>query len=153
MSLQLLMIDPPQRVLGTRKDQRRAACHVLLQVAVSRRHQDADRKFGTHLLNRFHSSRYPTKPADTAHKFTAAENNHIVFVRKNKFFEVPLTHNGVDLSEAELQLYVFVYPSLATHHLTLQLPGKLNESSSWLETNLAYQLVSLLVKIVTFGPR
>ncbi|KAF9646180.1 acyltransferase ChoActase/COT/CPT [Thelephora ganbajun] len=54
----------------------------------------------------FHSSRYPTKPADTARKFDAVKNNHIIFVRKNKFFEVPLAYNGIDLSEAELQVQI-----------------------------------------------
>jgi carnitine O-acetyltransferase len=118
--------SPPQRISGTRKDQRRTTRHVLLQVAVSRRDSSTDRNFGTKLSSRFHSCRYPTKPADTAHKFDAAENNHIVFVRKNKFFEVPLAHNGVELSEAELQVYVFAYTDLVTHLIALQLPDKLN---------------------------
>ena len=61
------------------------------------------------LLVSFHSSRYPAQPADTARKFNAVKNNHIAFVRKNKFFEVPLVHNGVELSEAELQVYVFMH--------------------------------------------
>jgi hypothetical protein len=86
-------------------------------------------------LNRFHSSRYPTKPADTAQKFDAAENNHVVFVRKNKFFEVPLAYNGVELSEAELQVYVLVRLYRVVHLFTLLLPDKSRESSSWLEMN------------------
>ncbi|KAF7298898.1 Carnitine acetyl transferase [Mycena indigotica] len=52
----------------------------------------------------FHSCRYPVKPSDTAHKFDPATHNHIVFVRKNKFFQVPLAHpSGKELSAAELE--------------------------------------------------
>ncbi|KAI0087716.1 acyltransferase ChoActase/COT/CPT [Irpex rosettiformis] len=55
----------------------------------------------------FHSSRYPVKPSDTAHKFSAAEHNHVVFVRKNKFFKVPLaTPEGRELTAAELEVQV-----------------------------------------------
>jgi carnitine O-acetyltransferase len=51
----------------------------------------------------FHSSRYPTQPSDTARKFDAATHNHIVVVRKNKFFVVPLTNaKGQEVSYAEL---------------------------------------------------
>jgi hypothetical protein len=121
-------------------------------VAVSRRHSSVFLVIGAQLLHRFHSSRYPTKPADIARKFDAAENNHIIFVRKNKFFQVPLAYNGVELSEAELQVYVFVslscYPPFHS-----QTPGKLNESSSWLGTNLAFRSVLSRLKIVTFGQR
>jgi len=52
----------------------------------------------------FHSSRYPTKPSDTAEKFDHATNNHVVVIRKNKFFEVPLSHNGKELTAAELEV-------------------------------------------------
>ncbi|KAI5122447.1 hypothetical protein M0805_008759 [Coniferiporia weirii] len=51
----------------------------------------------------FNASRYPTKPSDTARKFDAAANNHVVFIRKNKFFEVPLVHGDRALSVAELE--------------------------------------------------
>lgn len=54
----------------------------------------------------FNSSRYPTKPSDTAHKFDAATNNHVVFLRKNKFFEVDLTPGGRELSLTELEQQV-----------------------------------------------
>ena len=108
MILRLPNVDTPQRVPGAREGQRRTARDVFLQVAVSPRHSSVYPDFGTHRLNRFHSSRYPTKPADTARKFDPAENNHVIFVRKNKFFEVPLAYNGIELSEAELQVYVFV---------------------------------------------
>ncbi|EMD39824.1 hypothetical protein CERSUDRAFT_112084 [Gelatoporia subvermispora B] len=55
----------------------------------------------------FHSSRYPTKPADTARKFDAAAHNHVVFVRKNKFFLVSLTdESGRELSAAELEAQI-----------------------------------------------
>ncbi|RDB15196.1 Carnitine O-acetyltransferase, mitochondrial [Hypsizygus marmoreus] len=54
----------------------------------------------------FHASRYPTIPSDTAQKFSAAENNHIVVLRKNRFFVVPLTNpvTGQELSAAELEV-------------------------------------------------
>lgn len=52
----------------------------------------------------FHACRYPVKPSDTAEKFDLKENNHVVFVRKNKFFEVPLAHaDGKWLSTKELE--------------------------------------------------
>ncbi|KAJ8515364.1 hypothetical protein ONZ45_g7198 [Pleurotus djamor] len=53
----------------------------------------------------FHSSRYPVIPSDTAKKFDPATHNHIVVVRKNQFFEVPLVNgHGMDLSAGELEV-------------------------------------------------
>lgn len=53
----------------------------------------------------FHASRYPNKPADIAKKFDSQAHNHVVFVRKNKFYEVSLTSpEGYELSEAELEV-------------------------------------------------
>ena len=55
----------------------------------------------------FHSSRYPTKPSDTARKFDASKHNHVVFVRKNKFFTVPLANaDGHELTAAELEAQI-----------------------------------------------
>ncbi|KAI0260206.1 acyltransferase ChoActase/COT/CPT [Gloeopeniophorella convolvens] len=55
----------------------------------------------------FHSSRYPTIPSDTAHKFDPATHNHVVFVRNNRFFEVQLAHpDGTELSAADLEAAV-----------------------------------------------
>ncbi|KAJ7600807.1 acyltransferase ChoActase/COT/CPT [Mycena floridula] len=55
----------------------------------------------------FHSSRYPTKPSDTARKFDPSTHNHVVFVRKNKFFAVPLlSPSGQELSAAELEVQI-----------------------------------------------
>lgn len=55
----------------------------------------------------FHACRYPTKPSDTAKKFDPKAHNHVVFVRKNKFYEVLLaTPEGHELSEAELEVCV-----------------------------------------------
>ncbi|KAH7884917.1 acyltransferase ChoActase/COT/CPT [Phlebopus sp. FC_14] len=55
----------------------------------------------------FHASRYPQKPIDTAKKFDAKIHNHIVFVRKNKFYEVPLvSRSGKELSVAELEIQI-----------------------------------------------
>ncbi|KAL6301959.1 acyltransferase ChoActase/COT/CPT [Sparassis latifolia] len=55
----------------------------------------------------FHSCRYPEKPSDVAHKFDARENNHVVFIRKNKLFKVPLADaSGRELSSAELEAQI-----------------------------------------------
>lgn len=51
----------------------------------------------------FNSCRYPVKPSDTARKFDPQSNNHVVFVRKNKFYEVPVVIDGVPLSTKELE--------------------------------------------------
>ncbi|KAF8073434.1 acyltransferase ChoActase/COT/CPT [Lyophyllum atratum] len=53
----------------------------------------------------FHASRYPKIPSDTAAKFSSVEHNHIVVLRKNRFFVVPLAHpdTGAELSAAELE--------------------------------------------------
>lgn len=47
---------------------------------------------------RFNSTRYPVKPSDTATKFDPSTNNHVVFVRKNRFFEIDVS----ELSTADL---------------------------------------------------
>ncbi|KAG8214728.1 Choline/Carnitine o-acyltransferase-domain-containing protein [Butyriboletus roseoflavus] len=55
----------------------------------------------------FHACRYPVKPCDTAAKFDPPTHDHVVFVRKNKFFEVPLaSQEGVELSAAELEVQI-----------------------------------------------
>lgn len=52
----------------------------------------------------FHSSRYPTKPSDTAQKFDPATNNHIIVIRKNRFFIVPVADiTGHEYSAAEIE--------------------------------------------------
>ncbi|KAF9555322.1 acyltransferase ChoActase/COT/CPT [Agrocybe pediades] len=52
----------------------------------------------------FHSSRYPVKPSDTAEKFDPKTNNHIVVLRKNRFYVVPLANSaGVEFSAAEIE--------------------------------------------------
>jgi len=54
--------------------------------------------------SRFNSSRYPTKPSDTAQKFDPKENNHVVFIRKNKLYELPIVDaEGSELSGKELE--------------------------------------------------
>ena len=55
----------------------------------------------------FHSSRYPVKPSDTAQKFNPTTNNHIIVIRKNRFFLLPLvdiTGNEYSAAELEIQL-------------------------------------------------
>lgn len=55
----------------------------------------------------FHSSRYPIKPSDIARKFDPSTHNHVVFVRKNKFYAVPLTKEyGKELTAAELEVQI-----------------------------------------------
>ncbi|KAI0345883.1 acyltransferase ChoActase/COT/CPT [Trametopsis cervina] len=55
----------------------------------------------------FHSSRYPVKPSDTARKFSPSEHNHVVFIRKNRYFKVPLsTPEGRELTAAELEVQI-----------------------------------------------
>ncbi|KAF5374161.1 hypothetical protein D9615_008834 [Tricholomella constricta] len=54
----------------------------------------------------FHAARFPAVPSDTATKFPAAQHNHVVVLRKNRFFVVPLVNpaTGLELSAAELEL-------------------------------------------------
>ncbi|KIY45195.1 acyltransferase ChoActase/COT/CPT [Fistulina hepatica ATCC 64428] len=55
----------------------------------------------------FHACRYPVVPSDTARKFDPATHNHVVFIRKNKFFSVPLVNaSGQELSAAELEIQI-----------------------------------------------
>ncbi len=63
---------------------------------------------GSFIWFRFHASRYPNIPSDTAHKFDPATHNHVVFVRNNRFFEVQLARaDGTELSAADLETYGF----------------------------------------------
>ncbi|KAG8904608.1 Carnitine O-acetyltransferase mitochondrial [Tulasnella sp. 403] len=64
----------------------------------------------------FNSSRYPVKPSDTARKFDPNTNNHVVFVRKNKFFEVPVVIDGVELGTKELEAQIAEIIELAGPH-------------------------------------
>jgi carnitine O-acetyltransferase len=55
----------------------------------------------------FHSCRYPVIPSDTARKFDPATHNHVVFIRNNRFFEVPLSYtDGAEVSAADLEACV-----------------------------------------------
>ncbi|KDR82388.1 hypothetical protein GALMADRAFT_237669 [Galerina marginata CBS 339.88] len=52
----------------------------------------------------FHSTRYPVKPVDTAQKFDPKTNNHIIVLRKNRFYIVPLANaSGIEFSAAEIE--------------------------------------------------
>jgi len=52
----------------------------------------------------FHSTRYPVKPSDTAEKFDPQTNNHIIVLRKNRFFVVPLADaSGREFSASEIE--------------------------------------------------
>ena len=64
-------------------------------------------------LSRFHATRYPAIPKDTAQKFDSATHNHVVFIRNNRFFEVELAHpDGTELSMADLETYEFTFNQL-----------------------------------------
>ncbi len=55
----------------------------------------------------FNATRLPTPNVDSAQKYDPNTHNHIVVVRKNKFYEVPVVDDkGNWLSEAELEGYV-----------------------------------------------
>jgi carnitine O-acetyltransferase len=51
----------------------------------------------------FNASRVPAKPADHPVKYPAAENKHIVVIRKNQFFKVMHEVNGQQLNTSELE--------------------------------------------------
>lgn len=51
----------------------------------------------------FNCCRIPADPADYPQKFSAEENQHIVVVRKNQFYKVPLVLNGQALNVSELE--------------------------------------------------
>lgn len=51
----------------------------------------------------FNACRVPAKPADYPVKYPAAENKHLVVVRKNQFFKVAHEINGQQLSTKELE--------------------------------------------------
>ncbi|PVF97619.1 putative carnitine O-acetyltransferase mitochondrial precursor [Serendipita vermifera] len=54
----------------------------------------------------FNSARFPTAPADTAKKFAPEQNNHIVFVRNNRFYEVPVVVDGKEVSVRDLEAMI-----------------------------------------------
>lgn len=52
----------------------------------------------------FNATRLPTSPIDTAKIYDPNQNNHVVVVRKNKFYEVPVVdESGEWLSATELE--------------------------------------------------
>lgn len=51
----------------------------------------------------FNCCRRPAKGTDYPVKYDAAENQHIVAIRKNGFFRIPTHHNGQQLNAAELE--------------------------------------------------
>lgn len=62
----------------------------------------------------FNTCRYPGKEIDTAKKFDPDTHNHIVVLRRNKFYEVPIMASSGDfLSEADLQQFVWPQGSSA----------------------------------------
>ncbi|KAG8789941.1 Carnitine O-acetyltransferase mitochondrial [Serendipita sp. 398] len=51
----------------------------------------------------FNAARIPTAGSDTAKKYPADSHNHVVFIRKNRLYEVPVVVNGKQLSVSELE--------------------------------------------------
>lgn len=51
----------------------------------------------------FNNCRMPKKPSDYEAIFDPVNNNHVVVLRKNKFYVVDTFHNGKQLSTNELQ--------------------------------------------------
>jgi len=51
----------------------------------------------------FNCCRIPAKGADYPLKYPAADNTHILVIRKNQFFKVPHQHNGKQLTTKELE--------------------------------------------------
>ncbi|KAL4803563.1 acyltransferase ChoActase/COT/CPT [Aspergillus unguis] len=51
----------------------------------------------------FNCCRIPSDPADYPQKYDPKENQHIVVVRRNQFFKVPLAVNGRPLNVSELE--------------------------------------------------
>ena len=69
----------------------------------------------------FHSTRYPVTPSDTAEKFDPKTNNHIIVLRKNRFFVVPLADaSGREFSapEIEAQLNNIILHAGSQTHVT-----------------------------------
>lgn len=53
----------------------------------------------------FNACRYPVEGKDTAKKFDPRSHNHIVAIRKNKFYEISIVDaQGEFLSEADLRV-------------------------------------------------
>lgn len=52
----------------------------------------------------FNSCRFPRKDVDTTEKFDSRVNNHMIIMRRNKFYELQvIDDSGVFLSEADLR--------------------------------------------------
>jgi carnitine O-acetyltransferase len=51
----------------------------------------------------FNCCRIPAQPEDFPRKYSAAENQHIIAVRKNQFFKLPLVVDGQALNVSELE--------------------------------------------------
>lgn len=51
----------------------------------------------------FNNCRMPKKPSDYEAIFDPVNNNHVVVIRKNKFYVVDTFHNGQQLSTSELE--------------------------------------------------
>lgn len=94
-------------------------------------------------LRSFHSSRYPTKPSDTARKFDASNHNHVVFVRKNKFFSVPLADStGRELTAAELEAQIERVIQLAGESKTAPIGALSAENrDTWADVRLVYTVL------------
>lgn len=72
----------------------------------------------------FNACRYPEKPEDRTEKFDPAQNNHIVVVRKGRFYEFEVVDSkGEFLSEKDLEKWVHVRHQMAILACDSELTG------------------------------
>ncbi|KAK4056608.1 Carnitine O-acetyltransferase mitochondrial [Microbotryomycetes sp. JL221] len=91
----------------------------------------------------FNATRLPSPNVDTARKYDPDTHNHIVVVRNNKFFEVPVVHtDGEWLSEKELEVSFNKVVEMAGRDSDPYPLGALTTADRDLWTEARQQLVS-----------
>lgn len=106
----------------------------------------------------FNSTRVPASPLDVAKVYEPAKHEHVVVVRKNKFYEVPVVdEKGEWLSERELETYVLAFsdPLLYEQVLTTFDRAGFSSRSSSSPARRQRRILSVLSQrlTVTCGPR
>lgn len=99
----------------------------------------------------FHACRYPVKPSDTARKFDPATHNHVVFVRKNQFFKVPLADaSGRELSVPELELQVERIIQMAGKQAAPPVGALTSENrDAWADVSVSYLWRAMYARVHT----
>ncbi|ORY66937.1 Choline/Carnitine o-acyltransferase-domain-containing protein [Leucosporidium creatinivorum] len=91
----------------------------------------------------FNATRLPTAPVDTARKYDPDTHNHVVVVRKNKFYEVPVVDEKGDwLSEKELEALFNQVVELAGYEADPYPVGALTAADRDVWTKARQQIVS-----------